>query len=223
MTNEHDEIFKRIFDDVVNTSSYASLPNLSFVDKLRNAVGDRLYRTVVVDPPWEYEDKLGKRGAQAHYDVQHLESIAALPIPEITEENAHLWLWTTNSMMEEAFPLLRHWGFTPKTILTWHKPGIGVGHYLRNNTEHCILGVRGKLPSRGPKNIPSLFHTRKRLRHSQKPNEAYEIIRALSPSLRLDVYAREPRTGFDRFGNELLEFDEFGRIRVSDEYFIPEG
>ena len=48
--------------------------------------------------------------------------------------------------MAEALDLMRTWDYTQKTILTWVKPQIGMGHYSRNNTEHVLFGVRGKLP-----------------------------------------------------------------------------
>jgi len=52
-----------------------------------------------------------------------------------------------NSHLHEAFHVLEAWGFEPKTVLTWAKHGIGLGKYLRGQTEHCILAVRGKRSS----------------------------------------------------------------------------
>lgn len=105
------------------------------------------------------------------------------------------------------------WGFEEKTILTWRKvtndrqkQRIGMGRYLRNSTEHCLFGVRGRLPSEGPKDIPSCFDAPRGL-HSRKPDEAYEIIRAISPGPRLSMFAREQRAGFDLWGNEAMGED----------------
>ena len=64
-----------------------------------------------------------------------------------------LWLWFTNNHILEAGKCIEHWGFEVKTVLTWEKvtkagtTHIGTGHWLRNSTEHCILGVRGKVAS----------------------------------------------------------------------------
>ena len=46
--------------------------------------------------------------------------------------------------MREAFTALDAWGFTQKTILTWAKDRMGMGDWLRGQTEHCLMAVRGK-------------------------------------------------------------------------------
>ncbi len=162
------------------------------------------FATLVVDPPWKYGDSLPGpgRGAAKHYDVLHVMQVAELPVPDLAEPNAHLWLWTTNSFMDDALWLAKYWGFTHKTILTWCKPQIGMGRYLRNTTEHCLLSVRGKLPWQGPLNIPSHF-VAPRQQHSQKPQAAYDIIAQGSPGPRIDMFARAQRDGFVAWGNEI--------------------
>ena len=162
------------------------------------------FRTLTADPPWRYGDNLpGKgRGAAKHYATLTPAEIAALPIPDLAEPDAHLWLWTTNSFMADALWLAKHWGFEHKTILTWCKPQIGMGRYLRNTTEHCVLSVRGKLPWQGPLNIPSHF-VAPRQQHSRKPQAAYDIIALGSPEARLEIFARETRIGFYAWGNEV--------------------
>ncbi len=42
--------------------------------------------------------------------------------------------------------LARHRGFSYRSCLTWIKPRFGLGMYLRNQTEHVLLGTRGKAP-----------------------------------------------------------------------------
>ena len=46
--------------------------------------------------------------------------------------------------MRFAFEVLDAWGFELKTILTWVKDRMGTGDWLRGQTEHCILAIRGK-------------------------------------------------------------------------------
>ena len=163
-----------------------------------------LFATIVIDPPWSYGDHLpgGGRGAAKHYQCLSPAQLMDLPVEAMAVDNAHLWVWATNAFMLEALLLMRGWGFTQKTILTWCKPQIGMGRYLRNTTEHCIFGVRGKLPSAGPKNIPSHFHA-PRTKHSEKPSVAYDIIKAISPEPRIDLFARQLRDGFVPWGNEI--------------------
>lgn len=163
-----------------------------------------VYSTIVVDPPWRYGDSLpGRgRGAAKHYETLSVEEIARLPIPDLAAENAHLWIWVTNSFVHEGFHLMAQWGFAYKTLLTWVKPQIGMGRYLRNTTEHALLGVRGRLQAEGPKNIPSHI-VAPRSRHSRKPDEAYVVFRTISPAPRIDLFAQKGHEGFDVWGNAL--------------------
>lgn len=184
------------------------------------------YKCIVVDPPWQYSDTLpGERGAEDKYDgtasFQELQLFLMPQLLKMMERDAHVWMWATNSFMQEAHELCWALEAKPKTILTWCKPQIGMGRYLRNTTEHCILAVRGTLPSVGPKGIPSHF-TASRARHSRKPDEAYDIIRAISPGPRIDLFARSPRVGFDRWGNQLLVWDGMKYVE-SPERFLKAG
>lgn len=127
----------------------------------------------------------------------------ALPV----EDDAHLYLWTTNAFMVEAHALARAWGFVPKTILTWTKirrdgrPSMKMGHYYRGATEHCVFAVRGRLKLRGPA-APTAFLTG-RLPHSQKPDVFYRTVREQSPGPYLEMFARRPRAGWSVWGNEV--------------------
>lgn len=104
------------------------------------------YKTILVDPPWDIQQKGKSRGAIKHYNLMTLYRIKAMPIADLVEENSHCWLWVTNATLEAGFDVLRAWGFTPRSIYTWVKPRLGLGVYLRNCTEHLLLGTRGKAP-----------------------------------------------------------------------------
>ena len=176
------------------------------------------FTTIVADPPWQYRDKLkmggdqagtphrGHRGAESHYPCMATDDICALGGPGHLvglpiAEPAHLYLWVTNAFMEDGHRVARAWGFTPRTILTWVKPQIGMGHYFRNNTEHVIFAVRGTLPTLR-RDCPTAF-TANRRRHSQKPDEFFEIVESMSVGPYLEVFARRPREGWTVWGNEV--------------------
>jgi N6-adenosine-specific RNA methylase IME4 len=165
----------------------------------------RRYRTLVVDPPWPYHVK--SRGcAENHYSTLDLGGLARLPVSEWADEHAHLYLWTTNAFMPKAYELVEAWGFVQKTILTWVKPQIGMGHYFRNNTEHCLFAVRGRLPALR-KDIPTAFSADRR-RHWAKPECFFDIVQAMSPGPYLDVFSRQQRLGWDTWGNECFDLTE---------------
>jgi N6-adenosine-specific RNA methylase IME4 len=146
------------------------------------------------------------------------------PLRAHVAENAHLWLWIPNAFLVDGTgaAVCRAWGFEPKTIATWCKgrielrPGvspefepiqvpkivhhIGQGTYLRNNTEHCILAVKGRAPSR-IKNLPTWFLA-PRGQHSRKPDTIHEWAEAMSHGPRLELFGRRGRTGWRVLGNE---------------------
>lgn len=103
------------------------------------------YSTIVADPPWGYEGRTApwRSTSTASYSLMTVAEIAALPVREIATENAHLYLWCVLPLMAEAFTVVAEWGFTPETVLTWCKPGPGLGGGFRGNTEHLIVARRG--------------------------------------------------------------------------------
>lgn len=170
------------------------------------------FATLVVDPPWSYNDRLqsgnsgfgapkGVRGAANHYSVLDTPGIAALPVGEYAAPDAHIYLWVTNAFMEDGFALMRAWGFEFKTILTWVKPQIGMGHYFRNNTEHVLFGVRGSLPTKR-NDCPTAF-TAPRRRHSEKPDAFFDLVESMSPGPYLSVFERRWRMGWSAVGDEV--------------------
>jgi MT-A70 len=68
------------------------------------------------------------------------------------------------------------------TILTWAKDSMTTGDWLRGQTEHCIMAVRGK-PVVTLTNQTTLLHARRR-GHSVKPVEFYDFVENLCPAPR---------------------------------------
>jgi N6-adenosine-specific RNA methylase IME4 len=160
------------------------------------------FSTVVVDPPWDYNDRgFSRRNAESRYRCLSLAEIAAVPIEAWASVHSHLYLWTTNAFMEHAFSLARLWGFRPKTVITWVKPQLGTGHYYRNTTEHAIFATRGSLDVL--RHNARTDFTAPRARHSAKPDAFYELVESMSPPARLDVFARRTRAGWSVFGDEV--------------------
>ena len=85
-------------------------------------------------------------GANYHYPLMKTADICALPVREWSEDNAHLYLWTTNAAFPDALKVIESWGFKYITCITWVKNGIGIGQYFRGKSEHCLFARRGMLP-----------------------------------------------------------------------------
>lgn len=164
------------------------------------------YKTIYADPPWpERGAGKSKRGADKHYKLMTVKEIKALPVPNIAEENAHLYLWVTNNYLPAGLVVMAAWGFEYKTMITWAKDKMGLGQYFRGMTEHCLFGVRGNLPYRmnGRKRMQGVtLITERRTTHSRKPDRMKLMIMDVSPPPYIEMFARERWVGWDVWGKE---------------------
>lgn len=178
-----------------------------------------VYRTIVADPPWQYANKATRGAAEDHYGTLSLDQLTgvepllwkdgtvqidnlAVEVHERAADEAHLYLWTTNGFLRDAFDVMEAWGFTYKTTLTWVKPQIGMGNYFRSSTEHVLFGVRGGLRTLDG-NQRNWFEA-PRGRHSKKPGLFFDLVERVSPGPYLEMFARERRLGdWDVWGNEV--------------------
>jgi N6-adenosine-specific RNA methylase IME4 len=160
------------------------------------------FPTILADPPWDVLQR-SERGADRHYSLMTVEEIAALPVGSLASTDAHLWLWVTNATLFSGHVVMQAWGFTYRSCLTWVKPGLGLGmYYLRNNTEHLLLGTKGRAPILF-RSQPTWFFAPKQ-DHSHKPEEQYAVIERCSPGPYLELFARRKRPGWQVWGNEVV-------------------
>ena len=164
------------------------------------------YHVISIDPPWPYElmDEAPERRGLVPYPTMTVQDICALPIASLAQDNCILWCWFTNFHLLEgtATVVLDAWGFKPKMILTWVKPRFGCGLWLRNQTEHAILAVRGNPRVTLTNQSTALFAPVGA--HSEKPDEFYALVESLCPAPRyLELFARKARPGWDVWGDEV--------------------
>ena len=153
--------------------------------------GNGPYRVIVVDAPWPYEirDEDPSNRGVSPYATMSIADIRAVRVSDIAHADCIVWMWTTNYHMREAYELLDAWGFEPKTILTWAKNRMGLGDWLRGQTEHAIMAVRGK-PVVTLTSQTTLLHAPVRA-HSEKPVEFYDLVESLCPAPRYaDLFSR---------------------------------
>lgn len=175
------------------------------------------FSTILADPPWQFVNRTGKIAPEHkrlnRYGTMKTDEICELPVKEVLNPTAHLYLWVPNALLPEGLQVMKAWGFEYKTNIIWHKlrkdggsDGRGVGFYFRNVTEILLFGVRGKnartlQPGRTQVNY---IGTRKR-EHSRKPDEQYELIEACSPGNRLEMFSRGARPNWTVWGNQADE------------------
>jgi N6-adenosine-specific RNA methylase IME4 len=158
------------------------------------------YKTILADPPWKYGKGWGW-GAGEYYNLMSLEDIKNLPVNNLAEENAHLYLWCPNGMIPQGLEVMQSWGFKFKTILTWVKNRSIFGYYFKGQSEQILFGVKGKLAPQDRKQVTILNGVVRN--HSRKPDEQYGVIEKISPAPRIELFARHKKQGWDCFGNEV--------------------
>lgn len=176
------------------------------------------YRTIVADPPWtpelggQWGARVDKARPQKFYDTMPLDEIKALQVP--SDVQSHLYLWCLTQHVDWGYEVARAWGFEPVTMLTWCKPGPGVGRF-RCNTEHVLVSRKGSRHGnpfgqggRHAQATDGTYFNWPRGRHSQKPGEFYSLVERLSPAPRLEMFARDNRLGWDAWGNECINHVE---------------
>ncbi len=189
------------------------------------------YRTIVADPPWRqaagptgwdgrgndtrvarlFGVKKASRSAPLAYPTMTVAEIAALPVADWAADDAHLYLWVTNRYIEASYGVARAWGFAPVTLLTWCKPpkGMGLGGAFVQTTEHCLFARRGRDVRQSRSD--STWHLWRRpgdvnrvSSHSAKPEAFLDLVEQVSPTPRLELFARRNRLGWDTWGDEAL-------------------
>jgi N6-adenosine-specific RNA methylase IME4 len=194
------------------------------------------YRTIVADPPWPYPDTWpvlstspkALQGSYGYgfwqradgprprrglpYPTMPVEAIQALPVGTIAEPNAHLYLWTTNRYLADAFAVVEAWGFRFAQMLTWCKRPMGVafGGMFVQTTEHVVVAKRGSLACLRRVDTTWFEWPRGGRKHSVKPEAFYDLVETVSPGPYLELFARRQRLGWDTWGDEALEHVSLG-------------
>lgn len=171
------------------------------------------FGTIAADPPWmptlggTWTARADKGRGQRFYPTMGLEQIKALDVPAAPQ--AHLYLWCLSQHIDWGYDVARAWGFEPVMLLTWCKRGPGVGRF-RCNTEHVLLARKGSRHGnpfgqggRHAQATEGTWFEWPRGKHSEKPDEFYDLAERLSPGPRLEMFARKPRLGWSAWGNEV--------------------
>lgn len=194
------------------------------------------YNVIYADPPWRQKagrplsggykkengmqvfNPVGNKSAELPYKTMTIEEIKSLPIKEIADEDAHLYIWVTNKYLIDVGEVIRAWGFKYSTTLVWCKKpiGNGMGGTFRVSTEFLVFATKGRLKSK--KSITGTWFEVKRKYingypcHSKKPDFFRDMIDSVSPGSRIELFARESHNGWDAWGNEAPESQELNLI-----------
>jgi len=163
------------------------------------------YRVIYADPPWRYGDQLTENygSVKFHYPSMTIKELCALPVREMTEPDAVLFMWVTSPLLFECAPIIDAWGFKYKTSFVWDKMKHNMGHYNSVRHEFLLVCTRGScVPDE--RKLHDSVQSIERTTHSTKPEKFREIIQEIYPhGKRLEMFARKESDGWDVYGNQV--------------------
>jgi len=192
------QVYNRIKTEQVRTET---ISNLESIENQKAKAIEGVYDVVVIDPPWE----IGQRNSTAGYKPLPYPTMSIDEIKDLElqcDDDCHVFLWTTQKFLPIAFDIVDHWGLEYVCTFTWFKNGgpqpLDLPAY---NTEFFIYARQGK---------PKFIDTKKfntaliadKGKHSEKPEEFYEMLRRVTAGRRIDMFNRRSIEGFDTWGNE---------------------
>ena len=176
------------------------------------------YGCLYVDPPWASGNGGGDAGGiPIPYKSLSQTKLIAMgeTIKALTPQSAQLHLWATSQEVGNAIRLMEAWGFNYRSQLVWTKPNedrIGLGHYWANSHEILLTGIKGAscpFSKTSGKIPPSVYHYAS-AKHSKKPDAIRNLVEQVSPSSRLELFARNACAGWTCWGNEIDGFVSHG-------------
>lgn len=152
------------------------------------------------DPPWQQEAYSDETGQDKGLMYPHtpLADIMALCAGERSPftPDAILYLWVTTNRLDDGISVLKAWGFDYVSAITWDKVHIGMGRWVRDRTEHLLIGKRGNFPGIPEGSQPHSLFSEIKTEHSRKPVWFAEQIERLFPDMRkLELFQRRESLG----------------------------
>jgi N6-adenosine-specific RNA methylase IME4 len=173
---------------------------------------EKKYNTIVLDPPWNISSK-GKdkdrpnRKRKLDYITMSIDEIKSIPLDQVANIGCHVYCWTTNKFLKEAFDVFESWNVNYHLTLVWTKPnGIMPCYGYKFATEFCLFGFYGK-PMQKFQSMAKLnwFENPSIKPHSTKPQKFFSLVDEMSPSPKVELFARQKRQGWSSWGNEIYD------------------
>ena len=159
--------------------------------------------------------------------------IDEIPVADITDKDAALFMWVVQPMLPEGLRVMQAWGFSFRTVafawikmpVSWEvdpaqlsflpratpRARLGLGYHTRSGMEQCWLGIKGDGYKRQAQDVEQVLYAPLR-EHSRKPEEiAQRIERLVGEVPKLEIFARSSRPGWDVWGLETGKFDAVSR------------
>ena len=177
------------------------------------------FEVILADPPWEYYGSATKNAAAAkHYPCLSTEELVSVAKPPLSVPGVY-FQWTTSSKLPDTLYLLDRWGLAYRGIaFVWVKTrkdgGVigaqGVRASITKPTTEFVVAASQRSKGRplplSSESEPQVILAARR-EHSRKPDEVLERIEKMYPTAsKLEMFARQSRSGWDAMGNETDKF-----------------
>ena len=172
------------------------------VREFLNTTTDR-FDLILADPPYLYDVEANRESDRIgnHYMQMKTQDICNLPVQNITQKKAILFLWSPSPKVQDAMEIIKAWKFEYNTQIVWNKRIIGLGHNVRQMHEILLIAKKGNYPT--PLYKPPSIIDERRTDHSRKPEKSYQIIQRMYPeSRKVELFARYVYPGFVGVGLE---------------------
>ena len=194
---------QQLNDEPAAAPALSSLPDSDIrvqLDQLCNA-GKR-FDVLELDPPYRFHETT----CNPPYATMTESELSALPVADVCEDNAIVFLWTPCAQLDVAMRLVHAWNLRYVTVgFVWDKVVPTTGRYTCPQTELVLIARRGSTKTlRAPgTRVKQIFREHKR-EHSRKPETFYNLVdQLLVPGLkRLSVFARAQRDGWTGIGDQ---------------------
>lgn len=180
-------------------------------------MGEKKYRTIVIDPPWDFDrvsDSYDKRYGHGYYTREKDFAYETMTDDQICDfdidafidpVSCGIFIWATHGKVPFVFnTLLDAWNLKYSSQMTWHKNSGSKMNGVFRNSEFAVFAYRGRHPLRtNKKALPMVFYA-PATRHSEKPAKFYGMIgNRTTPEPRIDIFARRRHPGFDAWGDQV--------------------
>lgn len=195
------------------------------------------FPVAIIDVPWIYYGNPNKdQAAGKHYTCLTDEEVFALPVADVLLPKSVLFVWATSPRLDCAIDAIRAWGLHYRGIaFDWAKTsnagkiinGQGARPSLVKHAGELVLWASFQRKGR-PLSIkdegmaswivdeelyipePEMITVpRPNNVHSRKPEQVQDRIERLLNGPYLEIFARRKRKGWECFGNEVYDYNDF--------------
>lgn len=178
---------------------------------------NKKYDIIYTDPPWQ-QKRGGKKsvrpnssGIKLDYETMSIEEISTFH-REIFENNTteqhNIFIWTIDKYLTATEKMMENLGYNRHARIIWDKcMGIPAAYTIRYSHEYLLWYYKkGKIlmPRIETRGKYSDVIREKVTKHSKKPECAYQMLEDMFPNEnKLELFARNIRSGWDSYGNEI--------------------